>query len=131
MFQSLLGYGVGVVTAAVMVAATLDPNLVLNIATIAGVLGVAFAIFRSGGFGVVRQANEELRRYKSEAEVQIRNQDQQIALLEMKTSLEPMVAAVVAQFESHEERAAERHEASMSVFAGFAATLERIAKTTP
>lgn len=126
--QSLLGYAVGVLTAAAMVVSTLDPSLILNVAAIAGVLGVAYAIFRSGGFGVVRQANEELRRYKKEAEVEIRNLHQHVALLETKTSLEPMVAAVVSQFEAHEERAAERHEASMSVFAGFAAALERIAK---
>lgn len=127
MLPTLTGVALGVLTAATMVATTLDPNLILNVAAIAGVVGVAFAIFRSGGFGVVRQANEELRRYRKEAEVEIRNLHQQVAMLEMKTSLEPMVAAVVTQFEAHEERAAERHEASMSVYAGFAATLERIA----
>lgn len=102
--------------------------MVLNVLALAGVLGVAFAIFRSGGFGVVREANEELRRYKAGAEVEIRNLQQQVLLLEQKTSLEPMVAAVVDQFAHHEERAAERHEATMSTYAGFAAVLERIAR---
>lgn len=106
----------------------ISASVVLNVLALAGVLGVALAVFRSGGFGVVRQANEELRRYRTEAEIEIRNLQQQVLLLEQKTSLEPMVAAVVDQFSNHEERAAERHEATMAAFAGFAAALERIGR---
>lgn len=87
-----------------------DPNLVLNILTIAGLIGVAWAAFNSGGLGVLRQANEDLRRHKKEADAKIRELTQLVGLLETRTSLEPMVASVIEQFQSHEERAQARHE---------------------
>lgn len=128
MLSEMFSFSVSLVVTATVLAVTTDPNLVLNILALASVLGVAYAIFRSGGFGVVQKANEELRRHNKEADDKIRDLTQQVGLLETKTSLEPMVAAVITQFEAHEARAQERHEAQLAVLSGFAANLERLAR---
>ena len=130
MLDTLAGWTAGLLTTVLVLAVTADPNLVLNVLALASVLGVAFAIFRSGGFGVVRQANEELRRYKEEADEKIRVLTAHVGLLETKTSLEPMVASVIVQFEGHEERAQERHEVMLASQQEIAAQHGRSTKAT-
>jgi hypothetical protein len=73
---------------------------------------IGYYVVRGGGghaLSVLKVANEVLAARVDELERQRRSDEQVIAHLEARTSLEPMVAAVVEQFAHHEARAAERH----------------------
>lgn len=79
---------------------------------------VGVALFRSGtgqAVAILRSSNEVLESKLQENEDERRLLREQIALLETRTSLEPMVAAVIDQFEGHEQRAKERHDATLVV----------------
>lgn len=59
----------------------------------------------------LKEANTVLTTRCDELENLTRKQAQVIAALEQRTNLEPMVSAVVDQFASHEQRAAQRQVA--------------------
>jgi hypothetical protein len=96
-------------------------------APIVAIALVGWYVARGAGgqaLSIMREANDVLRDKVTALESQHKADLQQIALLEARTSLEPMVAAVVDQFELHELRAAERHEALLTIAAAIADDLK-------
>lgn len=97
-----------------------DPTGLLTLGLGAAVaLGVFLFARRYGGgaaMGVLSQANTILEKRIAELEALHRRDQQTIALLDARTSLEPMVAAVVTQFGEHERRAQKRHDQAMVVW---------------
>lgn len=94
--------------------------------TLALVVGAFLFARRTGGgsaLSELERANRVLERRLGELDTQHRLDQQQIALLDARTSLEPMVGAVVDQFDRHEQRAAKRHDQAMIVWELIAARL--------
>lgn len=88
----------------------------LGLLGFAGALGIGHSLWRGGtgqALSYLREANSVLTDKLEENEDERRILREQLALLETRTSLEPMVAAVIDQFEAHEGRARERHDAQM------------------
>lgn len=104
-----------------------DPTTLLTLGIGAALaLGAFLFARRYGGgaaMGVLSQSNAILEKRLAELEAMHRQDQQTIALLDARTSLEPMVAAVVTQFSEHEERAQKRHEQAMVVWGLIAARL--------
>lgn len=101
--------------------------------TLVAAIGLGFALWKGQAgpaLSYLREANEALVK-KSEAaderaeslETKLRLVEEANTLLEARTSFEPMVAAVVLQFESHESRAHERHLATLRILDLIAARL--------
>lgn len=91
---------------------------VIGLLGLVGTLSLGYQLWRGGtgqALGYLREANEILRDKLDELEADRRILREQIALLETRTSLEPMVAAVIDQFVGHETRARERHAATLAV----------------
>lgn len=88
-------------------------------------IGLAFLLWKGQAgpaLSYLREANEALVKKSEESdkraealETKLRLVEEANTLLEARTSFEPMVAAVVLQFESHETRAAERHLATLHI----------------
>lgn len=98
---------------------------VLGLLGLVGAVAVGRAIYRGGtsqALGYLRESNQVLLDKVGDVEadrdkyiVELRLLHEQLALLETRTSLEPMVAAVINQFEAHEDRARERQIAVLAV----------------
>lgn len=104
-----------------LIAAVAWPKAVPWIVGLCGLIaaaGLGIALFRSGtgqAIAILRDTIEVLEGKLSDNEAERKLLREQVALLETRTSLEPMVAAVIDQFEGHESRASERHAATLKV----------------
>jgi hypothetical protein len=104
-----------------------DPLAIAELVITAAIALGAFMFVRGHGGGMALDelvaANKVLEGRVSDLVTQSRRDQQTIALLDSRTSLEPMVAAVVEQFVQHETRAQARHDQAMVVWSLIAARL--------
>ena len=83
-----------------------------------GLLVVGWHVVRGQGgqaLAILETTNRVLTDRLAAQERELGHSREQIHQLEARTSLEPILGAIVEQFSAHEQRSAERHQSQMHV----------------